>query len=639
MSIIALPVVLAAVAPLKIVQIDLARQMEPLPVLSNWVDRVESCGFNSIQFYVEGRIGTKTFSLPKGESYAADEFAQLVRYAAGKGMEVIPCVGMLGHAELFFKHPGNEEIDETASAKPRLGGGHNTFCISNPKTREFLKNYVAEIAAIFPGKYFNAGLDEAWNAGVCPLCRPKEEKDELFLEAVLLAHDAITAAGKRMWMWDDFFDFHPKALAKTPRDIVLCHWNYNQHVSSRGSRGHFAGLLREDLMEKYDRMGFETIPACWFRSGNSEALYSYAKRYPTMGFMITQWEEMQAVFPGGSLPRLAATGLMLNNPGVYPARDPYPDAVRRCLPSLTPAEVMAAVTVYHSDLHSLSGSEAYYLNGFPASGGPAGVETALEVLKASPLGPCSAEIPENQFSEAGILEDLVCRAESGVIADRLARLVPVFSDVRRTAVDIHAAKAELRPLVTRLEALLSRREAQAEKWRAGCPVHVAGGAEGALKLVNSLLERPEVAAADDEKRLEVVLVLPDYYGIPNWTVSGRFGKEWRELGKGAWKPGKNDWAIFSKFFTFRSETMPTELKIVHHGYGRAQLCFVSVEDSRSRMVPDKLLSAEGDVVNPERILVDDVEWADFGTCGFLEKYFDAAKAAKESSVTVSLRRE
>ena len=163
---------------LRIAQIDLARQMEPLSALSNWVDRCQSYGYNAIQLYVEGRIGTKTFSLPKGECYPAAEMAQLVKYATDKGLTVVPCVGLLGHANLFFKYPGNEEMDETREGKVRLGKGKDAFCISSPKTREFLRRYVADVAAIFPGPYFNAGLDEAWNAGVCSLCAPKEKRDE-----------------------------------------------------------------------------------------------------------------------------------------------------------------------------------------------------------------------------------------------------------------------------------------------------------------------------------------------------------------------------------------------------------------------------------------------------------------------------
>ena len=629
----------AGAAPMRIVQIDLARQMTTLSTLSNWVDRVASYGYDAVQLYVEGRIATKTFALPKGESYPAAEMSAFVQYATGKGLTVIPCVGLLGHADLFFKYPGNEAMDETREGNPRLGKGHDAFCLSSERTRTFLRQYVAEIAAIFPGPYFNAGLDEAWNAGVCSLCAPKEAKDELFLETILFCHDIITAAGKRMWMWDDFFDFHPKALEKTPRDIVMCHWNYNTRVSSRGSRGHFAGLLREDLMEKYAQMGFEAIPACWFRSGNAEALYAYASRMPMKGFMVTQWEEMHACFLGGSLPRLAAAGLMLADPGTYPARDPYPDAVRRVLPSLTEQEALAAVTLYHKATRALPTSLASALNGLAEADGPTGIELALGVLKASSLRPYAGELPKDEFSERAILDDLVCRGEAALLADRIARVAPHFTDPRRTATEIRASQATLRPLLPALERLAVRRTAQMDAWRPGCaPRYAADGALGAVKLVKELLARPAEPAPADEKRLEVVCVLPDMYGIPKWKVSGRFDDGWRELASGTWKPGVNDGAIFSKFFTFTAETMPTELRVEHHGYGRAQLAFVSVEDRSRRIVPAKVLASEGDVEHPERLLADDVEWADFGTCGFLEKFYDAKLEAKVSSVTLEMTR-
>ena len=252
-----------AAKPMKIVQIDLARQMETTAFLSNYVDRVSALGFDTLHLYVEGRSATKSFALPRGESYSSDEIRQLVDYAASRGMVSVPCVGLLGHANLFFKHPGIENMNETHGVKPRLGAGNDAFCISKPETREFLRRYVAEVAALFPRPYFNVGLDEAWNAGVCPLCAPKEKMDELFSETILFAHETVKAAGKRMWMWDDFFDFHPKALDATPRDVVLCHWNYNPEISMLGGRGHFAGRERKDRLAEYSAMGFDTIASCW----------------------------------------------------------------------------------------------------------------------------------------------------------------------------------------------------------------------------------------------------------------------------------------------------------------------------------------------------------------------------------------
>lgn len=137
--------------------------------------------------------------------------------------------------------------------------------------------------------------------------------------------------------------------------------------------------------------------------------------------------------------------------------------------------------------------------------------------------------------------------------------------------------------------------------------------------------------------LDVDLVLPDYHGIPKWKALGKFGGEWREIASGVWKPGPNDWAVFTMSFTFRAESLPTELKFEHSGYGRAQIAYAAVEDRASRIVPEKVLAVSGDVRGAENLLVDDLECAEFGTPGFLEKFFAADKATKVSSVTLSLR--
>ena len=613
-----------AVRPMKIVQVDLARQMETMSFLSNYVDTVAALGFDTLHLYVEGRIATKSFALPKGEGYPAEDIRQLVEYAATKGIMCVPCVGLLGHAGLFFLHPGLEKLNETLGAKPRLGAGNDTFCISKPETREFLKRYVAEVAALFPGPYFNVGLDEAWNAGVCPLCAPKEKRDELFTETVLFAHEAVTAAGKRMWMWDDFFEFHPAALDATPRDVVLCHWNYNVDVSPLGSRGHFAGHGREDWLARYEAMGFDVIPSCWFRSGNAESLYAYARRHKTIGFMATQWEEMFTRFPNGSLPRLAAVSLLLTSPAECIARDPYPEAVRMVLPFLSSAENAAVVSILHNERTS-------------SRAGLAALENALATLKGSSMA--GGDVDEDPFTGRAILDDIICRAEADLLSGRVAALKPICSDPRRTAEDVRAVKAELPRLSAAADRLSERRLRQAVLWRGGlnCIGKINQPSVAAKNAIAALMAVPETPASADERRLVVNLVLPEYFGMPKWKIHGRFANGWRELAAGIWKPSPAEWASFERCFTFRADEMPSELRVEHSGYGRAQLAYVSVDDRSSRIVPAEVLSVEGDVEHAERLLADDLEWADFGTCGFREKFFDAEKAAKVSSVTLRMK--
>ena len=609
---------------LKIVQLDLARQMETPSFISNYIDRVASLGYDTIHFYVEGRIATKSFSLPKGESYSEDEIRGLVAHAAEKGMLSVPCVGLLGHANLFFKYPGLEKINETFGEKPRLGGGNDTFCISKPETREFLRRYVFEVAQLFPGPYFNAGLDEAWNAGVCKLCSPKDKRNELFAETIRFSYETIKAAGKRMWMWDDFFEFYPQALEKTPRDIVMCHWNYHANVSPLGSRGHFAGHAREDWLARYAAMGFESISACWYRNGNAQSLLSYARRHPSFGFMATQWEEMFSRFPNGSLPRVAAISLMLNDPDAYAVRDPYPDAVRKILPSLSPAENAAVVAVYHHDrLNTPAALSA--------------LELTLNILCASPLA--SESVDGDAFSERAILDDIICRARGDLIMGRLAALKAKCSDPKRTAADVKAVHAQLAPLEEAAEKLAARRVKQALLWRKGldCSNVITRQMTGVKDGIAKLRAIPAAPAPAHERRLVVNLILPEYYGMPKWKVMGRISGVWRELASGIWKPRTDESAAFERTFTFSSPSMPTEIRVEHSGYGRAQLAYVSVDDRFSRIVPEKVLSVSGDVEHAERLLADDLDWADFGTCGFREKFFDAEKAAKVSSVTLLMK--
>ena len=339
--------------------------------------------------------------------------------------------------------------------------------------------------------------------------------------------------------------------------------------------------------------------------------------------MATQWEEMFFRFPNGSLPRIAVVSLLLAEPAAHLARDPYPDAVRKILPMLTPAENAAVVSVLHNERTT-------------TRAGLASLETALAVLKASSLA--GGEVDPDPFSARAILDDIVCRAEADLLSGRIAALKPLCSDPRRTAEDVRAVKAELPALEAAADRLAARRLRQAELWRAGidCRGIIDRAAANVKKAAGDLKAVPEAPAPEDERRLVVNMVLPDFYGLPRWKIHGRFADGWRELAAGTWKPASGEWAEFERCFTFKSDAMPTELRVEHSGYGRAQLAYVSVDDRVSRIVPTEVLSVVGDVEHAERLLADDLEWADFGTCGFLEKFFDADKAAKVSSVTLKM---
>ena len=603
---------------LRIAQLCLARQMETPSFCSNYIDRVAALGYNAIQLYVTARVETPTFALPPDERYGAEEMRGIVRHAAEKGMDVIPYVEIFGHADLFFKHPGLERLAEERKGTPRLPGGTlQTFCFSDPETKDFLRSYLRDLAAIFPGRNVNVGMDEVWNGGICPDCRAKDARGDLFYEGIMFFHDELAKLGKRMWMWDDFFVYHPGTLERIPRDIMMCHWDYDGNVSDRGSRVGFAGRPRFDDLAEYERLGFDAIACCWNCPGNPESLSAYARRHRTAGFMVTTWPEMQTSFPSGWLPVNAAVSLLLDHPEKYAATDPYPDAIRMLMPSLTEQETLAAASLF----------------------GKSPRELAVSVLRSSRLHRPDADVADDPFSEQAMLDDMLCRAETEMLRDRIARIEGLPSDLRRTAADVKAAKAEASRIAADICRVASRRRAQAAKWRPGCdPAVTDKKCQELESRLNRILSLSEAPAAADEKFLELVLVRPDWHGWALWNVKGRFGDEWRVLADGQWAPGR-EWAVYTKRFPFRADAMPTQLRIEYRGYGRGQMAFAAVDDGRRRVVPGRVLEASGHVEHPERLLSDDFDWADFGTCGFLDKFHFRSDPNETSSVTLSLREE
>ena len=460
---------IASVCPVashKIAQLDLARQMETTTFVSNWLTRVSELGYDMVRLYLEARVATKTFSLPRGERYTAAEMKALVRHASSKGVVVMPSLQFYGHAEQFFLHPGLEDLAEEKCGRFRLSPRPQTFCYANPKTRDFVASYIDDLAEIFPADRWYVGFDEAWNSGLCDVCFRKDRNGgEAFLEALLFVRECLAKHGKRAIIADDFIDFFPGLYAKIPKDVMFGHWCYDRQVSTRGTKFNFSGRHREDHLAKYADEGREEIVTVWTNMENLRSYVRYAKRYRPYGFVISQWEELKNAFHGGSYPRLVAAGMMLDAPEEFEARDVVREAVKRTFPSLVGAEIDAAATLLHSEPPMPSASIAENLVGFPRVIQAAADRLAISVLRHAALRPSQDEVAPNPFSERAFLDDLVMRGEIGLVDEALRRAVPMLTDPRRGEADAAAAKKVVRELVPEIERLIARRERQHDLWR------------------------------------------------------------------------------------------------------------------------------------------------------------------------------
>jgi len=600
----ALPI-MATGMPVRAVQLDLARQMETVPFVKAFTRKVADAGYNTLVLYLEGRVRTPSFSLGEGESYSLDEMREIVGNATSCGVDVVPVVSVLGHAEHFFRNSGLDNFAEERSGLCRWPvSNKQTFCLNQPEARAFLEKYLGEVVAAFPGKNLHLGLDESFQFGFCDTCRKRREEigfGPLFTEYVKWADGLCHKLGKRMWMWDDMYEFFPEELANAPRDIVMCHWIYDVDVTEWGHRGHFLNRIRVDWLAEYEKLGIAAIPVGAASVDNLKTLGDYAKRHKTLGMYVSQWE-LSDSFYGAPIP------ILIGMDRAFPSLGPVERAA---------VESLASTWAYSRSNGGVSLSRSRRRGRISAdvtqdASDASAVRLALAVLKDAKSRPGSGDVAADPLSEEALLDDLVTQFEQILFKYELDDISAALATPRRTAAESQAAKARLRALVPEMERVLARKEAQERTWRPNMrPNEMTAPMKDNLDYAQKLMTVPDEAAADDWI-LGLSLSLPDFHGIPQWKVSGLFADGWREIAKGCWKPTFGNWANFERKIAFKSAEPPKALRIEHTGYGEGMLLHASVWNRSRRLVPDAVTGTEGIVVGPTNVLKDDWRPVRFG---------------------------
>ncbi len=630
------------------VQLDLARQMETIPFIKGFLKFAKDSGYNTVVLYLEGRVKTKTFPFrPDADTYTPEQMREVVAEAESLGIDLVPVVSVLAHAENFTRCRELEHLSEERETPGRFGGrGKSTFCHSIPETRVFLEGYLREMFDIFPSRNFHVGLDESFNTGFCPLCAPKMETEGLgsiYVDVIKWAHDFLAKNGKRMWMWDDFFEFFPERVIDVPKDVVMCNWEYCSDVSvERGPYGHFGERYRRSWVAEYAERGVDALVCPWSNKTNIERISAYGARHGAAGAFLTQ-REMSIMFHSAALPLVRAVGRWWSEGVDTTTFDAALDAtIAEMFPMLTEDE-RAAVKILLCDVRRLRGGSSLqaYL-GFVERPERDGAEAlAVKILKASSLKPLSLDVPSDPFSAAAILDDIVAQAEQKAHWHFFASIAPRLASVRRTAGDIRSAKEAVRLREPAIKALCGRRRVQEETWRPDCRPNNCCATFDALSVMSkNVLAMDEAPAKDDEWQLEFEFVLPDYHGRPTWSVYAQVDGEWIELlKKRQWKPNVGECAYYERIVpvSARLKKSPTALKIVYDGYGDAGLAHVAIANRAVRLMPSGLVSVKGLVRNPENVLEDTVSAAWFGDGRTREQMLHPLRGKLESSVTLTLQ--
>jgi hexosaminidase len=191
--------------------------------------------------------------------YTQDDVREIVAYAAGRHITVVPEIELPGHSSAALACYPELLCPNWKSPVEKIDSYFHypfNYCAGNEKTFDFLEGVLAEVIDLFPSPYIHIGGDErvrgAWKA--CPRCqtRIKEEglksEDELQSYFVMRIEKFVRSKGRRIIGWTEIMEGglapgstvqswldpkHAAAAASSGHDVIMS-TNQNCYLNYRG---------------------------------------------------------------------------------------------------------------------------------------------------------------------------------------------------------------------------------------------------------------------------------------------------------------------------------------------------------------------------------------------------------------------
>lgn len=612
-------------------QLDLARQMESLDFIREFIDCLAAHHYNYLLLYLEDRIRTASYPYPaEHESYTPEQMRDIVAYAQSRGIEVIPCVSIYGHVERFLRHAPMQALAELHDGRNGRfwNNAKNEFCPSNPQVYAFLQAYLDEIVPIFPCNYFHVGMDEVHNIGYCDRCREYGKSTageaELFKTILLRGYEMLKRHGRRLMMWDDMFDHYGSVLADLPRDILMVVWQYQDDV--RFSRGHFGELAGGDCRRRYEELGFEYIigPADWTLA-NNRSFTDYVSGSRCLGGLVTSWEKSHS-FLYQSLPVFAYAGELWSGRDEASA---WQAAVEGCFGCGDPDFCRLLRCIYENKTSRQSQSlnrdvllkRAYFGYNYGRD--------ALGELLTADLARWADRIKAGTGRR--IFADLSFSVTVAALNNQVKYLFVQAADYGWTL----EREKELAELQQKLAEAGVLRRRHWEEFRSGvipCQVDRYFGR------LPELLQETAALLRQEGMRLVLRFSLPCQYGAAKCRVSLLQEGVWQTAAEGVFKAEEiNSTAYFEQMF-FVSGGVPERLRLEVWGYGVLGVCFAQIRSGEQTWVPGGVVRHAGPVSEVAALLSDNLCTAWLGYADTDATFHQRERADTVASVELSLVR-
>lgn len=230
--------------------LDVCRHWMPIEVVKRNIDGMAAVKMNVLHlhltedqgFRVESKVYPKLHLLGSdGNYFTQEDIKTIVAYATARGIRVIPEFDIPGHTTSWFVgYPEVASAPGPYRIERRPGIQDPTMDPTKESTYKFLKNFLTEMAGIFPDTYMHIGGDEnngkQWDANP-QIAKFKKEQGFMSnheLQAYFNVRIAgiLTGLNKRMIGWDEILD------SDLPKSIVIQSWRGKKTLADAAEAGY-----------------------------------------------------------------------------------------------------------------------------------------------------------------------------------------------------------------------------------------------------------------------------------------------------------------------------------------------------------------------------------------------------------------
>ncbi len=617
---------------MRAVQIDLARQIETVETVKKFFDVAADSGMNTIIMYLEDRIKTETYPYASdAESYTPDQIRDFVAYADTLGLELIPVVSPIGHTDRFLKHPELQHLAELRDGiagmfTPAGAGVYHNTCPRLPETYAFFDKYIAEVAALFPSRYFHLGFDEIHDLGYCDACKGESVAD-LFVDPLLHYYELLKGMGKEIMMWDDMLEQQPAIAERLPRDIILCAWFY-QHTD-RYPTSRFNTGRSYDYLTEYERMGFRYL-ACPWLAASIDTLTDYAAKCHPMGMLMTNWEMSNHNYIPMLYPLVAYAGALWSGKLV-----PSPASLESVCEQFTDTKLGARA------LAAAVASLTFFGIGSPGEGAsyPVPQEGEYTLYRQLPL---LEEVLKKTTGDRDVLDAYLVKVHHMYAQYHLWHTGYLLHEYRAGdgALTLDELKNEI--VACRAEVTSLRKEAlslwQYNRGDLACPA-LESQQSGMEQAVDWLEQTVAAATTSDIGRLVVRFALVEFTSACKTTLTLHYadGSE-KQIARGIYKAVRDRNVYYERSFEIPASPAPVGITLTVEGYGASGFRYVSATlPDGKHYLPVAVESVAGQVEHPEFLLADDNRVSNFGEQDMLQFFVNDNSPKKTNSVKLMLK--